>query len=135
RHAQGVLEDSLDCPLTELGLLREAGDRNTFQFNRGPQRELPHAVLLYATYSFWLRRSPSSETLSLHDLTHLPGSPGRIFQIDEDSMAGRLDEFDKLSGGTVRFGHTSGLKQLYRSGDLSPHAVIEAYFAEVACVA
>jgi hypothetical protein len=135
RHAQGVLEDTLDCPLTELGLLREAGDRNSFQFNRGPQRELPDAVLLYATYRFWLRRSPSSETLSLHDLTHQPGSPGRIFQIDEDSMAGRLEEFDRLTGGTVRFGHTAGLKQLYRSGELAPHAVIEAYFAEVACVA
>lgn len=133
RHAQGLLEDSLDCPLAELGLLREAGDRNTFQFNRGPQPELPDAVLLYATLSYWLRRSPGSETLSLHDLTHQPGSPGRIFQIDEDSMAGRLEEFETLSGRTVRFGHTAGLKQLYRKGDLSPDAVLEAHFAGVAC--
>jgi hypothetical protein len=133
RLAQGLLEDSLDCPLTELGLLREAGDRDTFQFNRGPQPELPDAVLLYAAFSYWLRRAPGSETLSLHDLTHQPGSPGRIFQIDEDSMAARLEEFENLSGGTVRFGHTAGLKQLYRKGDLSPFAVIEAYFAGVAC--
>jgi hypothetical protein len=133
RHAQGLLEDSLDCPLTELGLVREAGDRNTFQFGRGPQPELPDAILLYAAFSFWLRRSPGAETLSLHDLTHQPGSPGRIFQIDEDSMAGRLEEFEKLSGGTVRFSHTAGLKQLYRKGHLSPDAVVEAYFAEATC--
>jgi hypothetical protein len=133
RHAQAILEDTLDCPLTELGLLREAGDRNTFHFNRGPQHELPSHVLLYATYCFWLKHAPSSETLSLHDLTHHPGSPGRMFQIDEDSMAGRLEEFEKLSRGTTRFGHTAGLKQLYRSDELAPHAVIEDYFVEVAC--
>lgn len=61
-------EDSLDCPLTDLGLIVEAGDRNTFQFNRGPQHELPDAVLLHAVLTYWDRRSPKSETFPLHYL-------------------------------------------------------------------
>lgn len=129
RHNQGgLLEETLDCPLVELELLREAGDRSTFQFNRGPQYELPAPILLYAVLCYWQRRSPGSATLSLHDLTHQPGSPGRIFQIDEDSMAGRLEGCERLSGGKVRFGHTAGLKQLYREGELSPYSVLQAYF-------
>jgi hypothetical protein len=125
----GMLEETLDCPLIELGLLREAGDRRTFQFNRGPQHELPDAILLFAVFDYWMRHSPKSATLSLHDLTHQPGSPGRTFQIDEDSMTWRLECCERLSGSVFRASHTAGLKQLYREGDLCPHAVLASYFA------
>lgn len=128
-HA-GPLEDSLDCPLTDLGLLAEAGDRHTFQFNRGPQHELPDAVLLYAVLAYWDRRSPKSETFPLHHLTHQPGSPGRVFQIDEDSMAGRLEALEGMTRGKVRFGQTAGvgIKQVYRKGSTDPVAILAAYY-------
>lgn len=121
-------EDSLDCPLTDLGLIVEAGDRHTFQFNRGPQYELPDAVLLYAVLAYWDRRSPKSETFPLHHLTHQPGSPGRVFQIDEDSMAGRLEVLEGVTRGKVRFGQTAGIKQLYRKVAPDPLAVLTAYY-------
>src|SRR5260370_41239708 len=73
RHHGGPLEGSFDCPLTDLGLHIDAGDRHTFQLNRGPQFELPDAVLLYAVLAYWDRRSPKSETIPLHTLTHQPG--------------------------------------------------------------
>lgn len=129
RHGHdGPLEDSLNCPLTDLGLLTEAGDRHTFQFHRGPQNELPDAVLLYAILSYWDRRSPKSETFPLHHIAHQPGSPGRVFQIDEDSMAGRLEALEALSRGKVWFGQTAGVKQVYRKGALDPQAVLAAYY-------
>ena len=129
RHGRGGLaEDSLDCPLVELDLLREAGDRHTFQFTRGPQTELPDLILLYAVLDYWQKRSPKSQTLSLADLTHQPGSPGRVFQIDEDSMAGRLEGLEGLSQGKVRFGQTAGLKQLYRKGKYSPFDALACYY-------
>lgn len=129
RHGHGgPLEDSLDCPLTELGLLAEAGDRHTFQFNRGPQDELPDPVLLYAVLAYWDRRSPKSETFPLHHLTHHPGSPGRVFQIDEDSMACRLEALESMTRGKVWFGQTAGIKQVYRKGAPSSSAVLAAYY-------
>jgi hypothetical protein len=127
RHG-GPLEDSLNCPLTDLGLLAEAGDRHTFQFNRGPHNELPDAVLLHAVLTYWDRRSPKSETLSLHHLTHQHGSPGRAFQIDEDSMAGRLEVFEEMTNGKVWFGQTAGLKQVYRKACPEPVAVLAEYY-------
>ena len=41
-------EDSLDCPLVELGLIKASPDRRTFRFRRGPQEDLPDGILLYA---------------------------------------------------------------------------------------
>jgi hypothetical protein len=123
-----VLEDTLDCPLVELGLLREAGDRRTFQFNRGPQAELPTGILLYATLDYWSQRAIQAETLSLHELAYHPGSPGRIFQIDEDSLAARFEEFDRWTDSAIRYGHTSGIKQLYRHGTVTLRSALRRTF-------
>jgi hypothetical protein len=131
RHGTAdLMEDTLDCPLVELGLVREAGERQTYQFGRGRQPGLPDPMLQYAIFDYWQRRCPTAETISLHELTHLPGSPGRTFQIDEDSMAGRLEEFEGLTRGSVRFGQTAGIKQLYRKGDLNPGKVLHRHYAE-----
>ena len=95
RQSHGAIaEDTLDCPLVELNLIREAGDRQTYQFNRGRQADLPTGILLYAVLDFWKRSAGANETISLHDLAYQPGSPGRLFQIDEDSLAARLEEIE-----------------------------------------
>jgi hypothetical protein len=131
RQSQGVvLEDTLDCPLVELNLIQEAGDRQTFQFNRGPQPELPTGVLLFATLDYWQRTAPNAETLSLVDLAYHPGSPGRLFQIDEDSLAGRFEEFESLTKGKVGYGETAGLRQLYRRKTVSPLTILEQTYAK-----
>src|SRR5262249_35420725 len=36
-----IAEDSLDCPLVELGLIIQPGSGSTYQFRRGAQRGLP----------------------------------------------------------------------------------------------
>jgi hypothetical protein len=131
RQSQGlVLEDTLDCPLVELNLIAEAGDRQTFQFNRGPQPELPTGVLFFAALDYWQRTAPNAETLSLADLAYHPGSPGRLFQIDEDSLAGRFEEFESLAKGKIGYGETAGLRQLYRRKPISPLAILEQTYAK-----
>lgn len=129
RGGNAILEDSLDCPLVELNLIREAGDRQTFQFNRGPQPELPTGVLFYATLDFWSRSAPDAETMSLHDLAYHPGSPGRLFQIDEESLAARFEQLESWTNRHVSYGETAGLKQLYRRREVSPLAILEKTYA------
>src|SRR5207244_1040669 len=73
RHYRGELaEDSLDCPLVELGLITQPGGGQAYRFHRGAQRSLPDAVLLYAVLDFWNVSSPKTETLALHNLASLP---------------------------------------------------------------
>lgn len=130
RQSHGAIaEDTLDCPLVELNLIREAGDSQTYQFNRGRQPDLPTGILLYGVLDFWERSAAANETISLHDLAYQPGSPGRLFQIDEDSFAARLEEMEDWTARKVIYGETAGLKQLYRKKDVSPFDLLEKTYA------
>jgi hypothetical protein len=131
RQNHGVVaEETLDCPLIELNLMREAGDRRTYQFNRGQQPDLSTGILLHAALDFWMRSPVTSETISLHDLAYQPGSPGRLFQIDEDSLAARLEEIEVWTDRKVIYGETAGLKQLYRKKAVSPFDLLEKTYAD-----
>lgn len=125
-----ITEDSLDCPLVELGLIIQPGGGQAYQFRRGAQRSLPDGILLYAVLCFWEAFSPNAETLALHDLAHQPGSPGRLFKIDESSLVERMEGVEKQTEGWLSYGETAGLRQLYRRKKLDPHTVLaEAYAA------
>ncbi len=92
RQSRGdVTEDSLDCPLVELSLVVQPGDGQTYQFRRGAQRSLPDGILLFAVLAFWEAFAPSTETLAVHDIARQPGSPGRLFKIEESALVERLE--------------------------------------------
>ncbi len=125
-----IAEDTLDCPLTELGLIRLPGDGRAYRFQRGIQRALPDGVLLYAVLQFWESFAPAAESLALHDLARQPGSPGRLFKIDESSLVERLEGMEEATKGKISYGETAGLRQLYRHERLAPaKALAEAYAA------
>jgi hypothetical protein len=62
---------------------------------------------------FWARYS-SARTLSFEALAYEPGSPGRVFLLDENDLADRLMELDEATDYAFRWSETSGLKQLIR---------------------
>jgi hypothetical protein len=125
-----IVEDTLDCPLTELGIITAPGDGRAYRFHRGTQRSLPDGILLYAVLDFWEASAPAAETLALRDLARQPGSPGRLFKIDESSLVERLEGIEQLTDGRLSYGETAGLRQLYRRGRLTPtEALTEAYAA------
>lgn len=122
-------EDSLDCPLVEMRLITMPSGGTSYQFRRGVQPGLPDGVLLYAVLDFWERHSPEAGTLALADLARLPGSPGRLFKIDESSLAERLEGVERFSGGALTYGETAGLRQLYRRSRLDPAEALAAAYA------
>ncbi len=125
-----VAEDSLDCPLVELGLITQSTGSQTYRFRRGAQKTLPDGILLYGVISFWNAFAPDAGTLAIHDLARQPGSPGRLFKIDESSLVERLEGVEKLTGGSLSYGETAGLRQLYRRGDrLAPNDVLAGAYA------
>lgn len=121
RHPKGaVVEDSLDCPLVELGLIKASPDRRTFRFRRGPQEDLPDGILLYAIHHYWQVFNPHAETLSVADLSRQPGSPGRLFKIDESSLISRLEQVEAMTDGALSYRETAGIRQLYRRKIVGP---------------
>lgn len=129
RHGRSdIAEDSLDCPLIELGLIVQTTGSPHYQFRRGQQQSLPDGILLYTVLEFWNKFAPTAGTLSIQDLARQPGSPGRIFKIDESSLVERLEGIEKLTEGAVSFGETAGIRQLYRRQKTNPHEALSEAF-------
>ena len=72
----------------------------------------------YAVTDFWNERFPNANTLSLEALTHEPGSPGRVFLLDENDVVDMLAQLEDSTKGAYRWSETAGLKQLIRSGQI-----------------
>lgn len=112
-------EDSLECPLAELGLIRPIGRRDGFRFSRGAKTSLEDNVFLYALVDFWRRFSETATTLSFETLGYEPGSPGRVFLLDEQDLAERLFDIDEVTDGAFGWSETAGLKQIVRNVELN----------------
>ena len=117
--AKSNQEDGLESPLTELGLIKPIGRREGFRFVRGPKPSLGVGAFCYAVTDFWNERFPNANTLSLEALTHEPGSPGRVFLLDENDVVDMLAQLEDATKGAYRWSETAGLKQLIRSDRLS----------------
>ena len=111
-------EDALESPLTELGLIGQMGRRDGFRFVLGRKPTLGPGVLAYAVTTFWSGYS-RAQTLSFEALAHEPGSPGRVFLLDENTLADRLMGIETATGGVYRWSETAGLKQLIREREVT----------------
>ena len=111
-------DDAMESPLTELGLIKSIGRNDGFRFVRGPKSTLSDGVFACAVADFWNREFPNSATLSFEALAHFPGSPGRVFQLDENDVTDRLAALDFTTKGVVRWSETAGLKQVIRNTEI-----------------
>jgi hypothetical protein len=116
--ASASREDTLESPLAELGLIKAVGKRDGFRFVRGPKSSLRHGVFLYALIDFWMGYT-TAQTLSFEAIAHEPGSPGRVFLLDENEVADRLLGLEEYTQGVFRWSETAGLKQVLRDAVLS----------------
>jgi hypothetical protein len=110
-------DDALESPLTELGIIKSIGKRDGFRFVRGPKSTLGNGVFVYALIDFWLGFSKST-TLSFEAIAHEPGSPGRVFLLDENDVIDRLVDLETITQGVLRWSETAGLKQVVRTKDI-----------------
>lgn len=106
-------EDSLNCPLAELGLVRSTPEERLFSFTIGPKPLLPTQVFGYALFLYLGQIAEWQRTVSVDDLLYKPGSPGQAFKLDENSVVTYLEALESLTNGQVRLHETAGLRQLY----------------------
>jgi hypothetical protein len=136
RHASAAIpEDTLDCPLVELELIREAGERSAYRFSRGAQDQLPDYVLHFATLRFLDEYFEGRQSVSLHELAYGPRSPGMVFKIDENSLARRYESIEEELDGALVYDETAGLRQLYRRKKMDPFRVLKSGYRRGAAVA
>lgn len=114
---QTTHEDTIESPLAELGLIKPVGKRDGFRFVRGAKSSLGDGAFLYALIAFW-RSFSTARTLSFEAVAHEPGSPGRVFLLDENDVADRLVDIESRTSGAFRWSETAGLKQIIRDTEL-----------------
>ncbi|MEQ9323610.1 MAG: DUF4007 family protein [Polyangiaceae bacterium] len=125
------LEDTLDCPLVELGLMREQGKHN-YQVMRGHQPSLPDHIFAYALVSYLMNLEVQTKTVPLDDVAFKPGSPGRVFCLSEPALLERVERLDAVTDGTLVYDETAGLRQLFVRELPDPMSLLADYFEEQA---
>jgi len=119
RSKKASLEERLESPLIELGLVKSTANSSThFQIIRGPKSTLSMGIFLFALIEFWDSKS-SASTLSYEAISHEPGSPGRVFLLDDAGLSQILSSLDSFTNGAFRWSETAGLRQVVRNTNLS----------------
>jgi hypothetical protein len=93
------IEDSLDGPLADLGLLQVVGERRAggarreliYAFRRGRKPEISSALFNFTVDDYWKTRRAGEATISLRELSVGDCSPGRILLLNEDDIRLRLE--------------------------------------------
>lgn len=124
-----AVEDSLDCPLTELNLLEEVSGTNLVKIRRGPKSTLSDRTFAFCLLEFWNRTPSETKSLAFSEIAYSQNSPGTIFKLDENSLIERLERLEIATDGALGYTEGAGLKQVYRQEDIGdPFSWLQAHY-------
>jgi hypothetical protein len=132
-RARAGVDDLLDCPFRDLGLLSAvAGRARVFRFLPGAKPTLPSEVVLFAALDFLARTERAgAQTVTISRLATEPGGPGRAFRLTEAALSAALETAARGCA-LVKLAAPAGVGQLHFDGspDEVASAVIASYFAD-----
>ncbi len=103
-------EDLLFCPLTDLGLIQALPGQHSYRLVSAAQPDLPDALVAFAVFT--MMRAVKRPTISFSDLAYAPGSPGRVFRLDEDALLSRLQRIRDVTAGRAYYSDQAGIRQV-----------------------
>ena len=118
-----IQEDNLDCPLVELELIQQVGERRIDQsgkrepiyaFRRDEKPGVTPELFVYCLDEYWRHRRPAEKTLTFRDVAFGHGSPGQVFKLSEWDVRRRLEAIEVESDGIFRYHESAALQQLFR---------------------
>lgn len=127
-----VVEDNLDCPLTELRLLvpvaerpmGEAGRREVvYSFRREDKPDISGELVAYCLHDFWQKFRSSEGTMSFRDTAVVPSSVGQVFKIPEGELRDRLESLGDYSDGLLGYRPSESTPQVRRTYQLGDEEV------------
>ncbi|AKD56962.1 hypothetical protein SD10_20700 [Spirosoma radiotolerans] len=128
RKGNEILEESLDCPLTELQLVIPAGERtmaepgkreHLYVFRQDGKPDITGPLLAYCLFDFWRNHQREEESLSFRDIYARPGSVGQIFKLSEPDLQGRLVSLQHDSQLFFDYRDSAALPRLLKQGELN----------------
>jgi hypothetical protein len=71
-------------------------------------------MFAYALVDFWDREADGQSALAFETIAYGEGSPGRVFKLDEESIAQRLLALSDSTDGKLAWTDSAGLRQVHR---------------------
>lgn len=105
--------DAGDSILAELGLIRPV-DKQRSRLSRGRKLSLPDQIFLFCLKEFWRDTAEEQSSLSFENIAYSPGSPGKVFLLDEEDIVDRLERLEEVSKGALAWSETAGIRQVSR---------------------
>lgn len=136
-HGGKQLEDALDCPLNELGLLEEVGERPDpdtgrrdpiYAFRVEDKSDVSPALFNYCLHDFWSRRHPNERTLAVRQVAGGIGSPGQVFKLSESAVRERFETIDRDSLGVFHYQESASIQQIIRRSTPSHSSLIRRIY-------
>ena len=131
-HRKGeVTEDSIECPLAELGLINATYAKNEFEIQRGPKSTLSDKIFEFALSDYWSKQK--NQIVTFEKLMYDYGSPGKVFQLDEKSLDIYLEKLEASTQGGFQFNKgAGGLRQITKVKNVSTNQLIKNCYKKVA---
>ena len=124
-------EDSLDCPFSELGILKHIEDAKHYSFNMGSKFGLAPEIVVAACLEFASIAEDSAKTISISRLLYDTGSPGLAFKLTESSLCDAIESVSSKID-QITLSETAGLIQLSFAQDPSvlKDAILRSYYGK-----
>ena len=133
-----ILEDNLDCPLIELDLIRQVGERVTdgqngkrepiYAFNRDYKLQISQALFVYCLNDFWNTHYDREGTLPFRDVASGHGSPGQVFKLPEQEIVNRLETIENDTNGAISFHESVNLSRIQRHQEIDWDELLAAIY-------
>ena len=132
-----VLEDNLDCPLVELELLQNVGERPTADSNRHEpiyavrvedKPAISPDLFAYCLDDFWNKSHSQEKTLSFRDIAVAEGSPGQVLKLPEHAIRERLESIEKDSAGKFLYQESAAFQQVIRAERCPPLQLLKKIY-------
>ena len=123
------IDDLLDCPLRELGLIRRSQATGSYRFVLGAKPTLPPEIVSYAALDYLARTETGGNTATLSRLAHEPGTPGHAFKLAEADLFAALQQTATTTN-ALELASPTGAPQLSWIGDPAAVAneVLSSYY-------
>lgn len=115
-RSKEITEEFVEAYLGDLGLI-EPKNRDVILLHRSSRPTLNSALFAYSLLDFWNKNSKNTTTLNFHRIMHDIGSPGKVFKLDETSLATYLDSLEQLTNGQILWTEQAGIRSLLRKND------------------
>lgn len=117
-------EESLSCPLIELGLIRKSANKNGTYVKTAPARELlDKMAVLYVILD---NLDEGKESVSIESLINDTNNIGKVFNLDRVLINEYLDQL-RVSG-YITLNRTAGLDMVYVKDNRTPEGVMREYY-------